>query len=192
MDDEREREVIDKLQRLETTVQHKYSLLDKLSEENSLKELELADKRRNLRSRIGLLALVQDGAALDTTIREVEEHSSKLKFRKQELEKAISQVEKSKQSLQPLIEPTLAILDASSTRLESERELLEDCLLVTRERRLMAEAEIESLESALHQVLSESFTDPRTPWMKTSLDVVVKEKAGLEKRIASAVKHSNR
>ena len=92
MDDEREREVIDKLQRLETTVQHKYSLLDKLSEENSLKELELADKRRNLRSRIGLLALVQDGAALDTTIREVEEHSSKLKFRKQELEKAIESI----------------------------------------------------------------------------------------------------
>jgi seryl-tRNA synthetase len=192
MDDEREREVIDKLQRLETTVQHKYMLLDKLSEENSLKELELANKRRNLRSRIGLLALVQDGAALDTTIREVEEHSSKLKCRNQELEKAISQVEKSLQSLQPLIEPTLAILDVSSTRLESERELLEDCLLVTRERRLMAEAEIESLEGALHQVLSESFMDSRTPWMKTSLDVVVKEKSSLEKQIASAVKHSNR
>lgn len=191
MDDEREREVIDKLQRLETTVQHKYALLDKLVEDNTLKEQELADKRRNLRSRIGFLTLIQDGSVLDTTIRAVEEQSKKYKFRKEELERAITQLEKSKQSLQPIIEPTLAVLDASSSRLESERERLEDGLLLTRERRLMAEAEAESLESALQHVLSESFTDPRTPWMKTSLDVVLKEKAGLEKQIAS-VKRSTR
>jgi len=191
MDDEREREVIDKLQRLETTVQHKYALLDKLVEDNTLKEQELADKRHNLRSRIGFLTLIQDGSVLDTSIQAVEEQSKKYKFRKEELERAITQLEKSKQSLQPIIEPTLAVLDASSSRLESERERLEDGLLLTRERGLMAEAEAESLESALQHVLSESFTDPRTPWMKTSLDVVLKEKAGLEKQIAS-VKRSTR
>jgi hypothetical protein len=191
MDDEREREVIDKLQRLETTVQHKYALLDKLVDDNTLKEQELADKRHNLRSRIGFLTLIQDGSVLDTTIQAVEEQSKKYKFRKEELERAITQLEKSKQSLQPIIEPTLAVLDASSSRLESERERLEDGLLLTRERGLMAEAEAESLESALQHVLSESFTDPRTPWMKTSLDVVLKEKAGLEKQIAS-VKRSTR